>query len=68
MFAYIDDLIISYKGPETHLKTLQAVLQRLQEAGLKVKLSVNFQRQKSSFLAMKQMEKEFTFQMIESRL
>ncbi len=39
MFAYFDDLIIASNYPETHFKTLKAVLQRLQEAGLKVKLS-----------------------------
>ncbi len=53
VFTYLDDLIITSKDPETHLKTLPTVLQRLQEAGLKVKLSVDFFRQKSNFLAMK---------------
>ncbi len=38
MFAHFDDLIIASKNPRTHLKTLQTVLQSLQEAGLKVKL------------------------------
>ncbi len=49
VFTYLDDLIISGKDPETHLKTLKVVLQRLLEAGLKVKLSVSFKSQKSNF-------------------
>ncbi len=39
LFAYLYDLIIASKDPETHLQTLQVGLQRLQEAGIKVKLS-----------------------------
>ncbi len=35
VFAYLDELIIANKDPETHLKTLQVVLQRLQETDLK---------------------------------
>ncbi len=38
VFAHLDDLIIANKYPETHLKSLQVVLQRLQEAELKAKL------------------------------
>ncbi len=39
VFAYLDDLIIASKNPETHSKTLKAVLQKLHETGMKVKLS-----------------------------
>ncbi len=38
-FAYLDDLLNASKDLETHLKTLQAVLQRLQEACLIMKLA-----------------------------
>ncbi len=37
VLAYPDDFIIASKDPETHLKTAETLLQRLQEAGLKVK-------------------------------
>ncbi len=39
LFVYLDDLIIARKDSETHLKNLKAVLQRLQDVGLKVILS-----------------------------
>eukprot|EP00957_Ditylum_brightwellii_P187543 14282101-Ditylum_brightwellii.AAC.1 len=39
--AYIDDLLIITKGSwQDHLDKLEIVVQRLQEAGLKVKQSV----------------------------
>ncbi len=48
------DLIIASKDLKTHSKTLKVVLQRLQEAGLKVKLvKCEFLKEKSNFLAMK---------------
>ncbi len=50
-FAYLDGPIIASKGPETHLKTLQAVFHLLQEAGLKAKLSkFEFSKEKIKFL------------------
>ncbi len=43
VFAYIGDIIVTGKNPETHLANLELVFQRLQAAGLKVKsLNVNF--------------------------
>lgn len=42
VFAYLYDFIIANKDPETHLQTLKAVFQRLQEVGLKVRQS-NYQ-------------------------
>ncbi len=51
LFACLDDLIIVSNDPETHLTTLKAVPQRLQEADLKVKLSTcKFLKEKIKFV------------------
>ncbi len=39
VFAYLDDIIIASPDVDSHLATLEAVLERLRQAGLKVKLS-----------------------------
>ena len=39
VYVYLDDIIICGKDPESHLATLKAVLLKLKEAGLKIKLS-----------------------------
>ncbi len=39
VFAYLDDIIIGSKDQESHLESLKLVLQKLEEAGLKAKLS-----------------------------
>ena len=36
---YLDDIVIFYKDPASHLKRLKAVFQKLEEAGLKLKTS-----------------------------
>ncbi len=54
MFAYLDYLTIANKVLETQLQTLEAVLQRLQEAGFKVKRAqCEFLKAKSKFLGHK---------------
>ncbi len=47
VYAYLDDVIIYNKDPESHFRTLEEVLSRLKNAGLKAKLSVNFLRNAS---------------------
>ncbi len=39
VYAYLDDLIICSKDGDSHLARLEAVLLKLREAGLKVKLT-----------------------------
>ncbi len=39
VFAYFDDIIVASKDPDTHLDNLKLLFQKLQEAGLKVKLT-----------------------------
>ncbi len=49
MLGYLYDIIVS-KDPETHLKTLHTVLQRLQKAGLKLKPSMcEFLQERSKY-------------------
>ena len=51
VFAYLDDIIIASKDHESHLKNLTVVLQKLQGAGLKAKLTkCEFLKAKISFL------------------
>ncbi len=51
VFTYLDDIIVTGKNPETHLANLELVFQRLQAAGLKVKLTkFQFLRSKIYFL------------------
>lgn len=51
VFAYLDDIIIASKDQESHLESLQSVLQKLGEAGLKAKLSkCEFLKAKMKFL------------------
>ncbi len=51
MFAYLDDIIIASNDQESHLESLQSVLQKLGEAGLKAKLSkCEFLKAKMKFL------------------
>ena len=51
VYAYLDDLIIFSKDVTSHFTNLEAVLLRLREAGLKVKLSkCNFLWKSISFL------------------
>ena len=51
VFAYLDDIIISSKDAHSHFQDLRSVLTRLQDAGLKVKLSkCEFLKSKISFL------------------
>ncbi len=51
LFAYLDDIIISSKDQESHLESLKLVLQKLEEAGLKAKLSkCEFLKVKIKFL------------------
>ncbi len=50
-FAYLDDIIVASKDPDTHLDNLKLVFHKLQEAGLKVKLTkYEFLKAKISFL------------------
>ena len=42
VYIYLDDVIIYGKDTESHLDSLEAVLLRLRQAGLKAKLNVNF--------------------------
>ncbi len=39
VFAYLDDIIVAGKNPEKHLANLELVYQRLQAAGLRLKLT-----------------------------
>ncbi len=51
VFACLDDIIVTGKNPETHLANLDLVFQRLQAAGLEVKLTkCEFLRSKINFL------------------
>ena len=51
VYAYLDDIIIASKSVESHLQTLRSVLQRLHEAGLRVKLSkCEFLKSRITFL------------------
>ena len=45
MFVYLDDVLVTGLTDEQHLKTLEEVLQRFEEAGLHLK------KEKCSFLA-----------------
>ncbi len=52
-FAYLDDVIIVSKDFHTHFSKLQQVLEKLQEAGLKVKVAkCEFLKYKIQFLGM----------------
>ncbi len=50
VFAYFDDLIICSKDADSHFASLEAVLDKLRTAGLKLKLS-KFLKAKVSFLS-----------------
>ncbi len=51
VFVYLDDIIVASKDLDTHLDNLKLVFQKLQEAGLKVKLTkCEFLKAKISFL------------------
>ena len=51
VYAYLDDIVVFNKDPESHFKTIEAVLQKLKDAGLKVKLSkCEFLKAKIAFL------------------
>ena len=51
VYVYLDDIIICGNDPESHLATLKAVLLKLKEAGLKIKLSkCEFLKSKITFL------------------
>ena len=51
VFAYLDDIIVASKNAKSHFEDLRSVLSRLQEAGLKAKLSkCEFLKSKISFL------------------
>ncbi len=51
VFAYLNDIIVASKDPDTHLDNLKLVFQKLQETGLKVKLTkCEFLKAKISFL------------------
>ncbi len=51
VYIYLDDIIIASKDMDTHMVTLKAVLKRLQEVGLKVKLTkCEFLKPKIKFL------------------
>ncbi len=39
IYIYLDDIIIASKDTTSHIETLNSVLKRLQEAGLKLKLT-----------------------------
>ncbi len=39
VYIYLDDIIIASKDTTSHMKTLKSVLKRLQEVGLKLKLT-----------------------------
>jgi transposase InsO family protein len=51
VIGYLDDLIVFSRDVPSHIKTLNVVLQRLQEAGLKLKLTkCHFLQQEIKFL------------------
>ncbi len=51
IYIYLDDTVIASTDTKSHLDTIKLVLQRLQEPGLKVKLTkCEFLRKKKSFL------------------
>ncbi len=51
VFACLDDGVICNKNPESHCATLEAVLLKLKEAGLKAKVTkCEFLKAKISFL------------------
>ncbi len=51
VFAYLDDIIIASPDEDSHLASLEAVLDRLRTAGLKVRLSkCEFLKNKIKFL------------------
>ena len=51
VYAYLDDVIIYSKDPESHFQTLENVLSRLKNAGLKAKLTkCEFLKERISFL------------------
>ncbi len=51
VFVYLDDVIICNKDQKSHFATLEAVLLKLKDAGLKVKLTkCEFLKDKISFL------------------
>ncbi len=51
VYAYLDDLIIYNKDPESHFRTLEEVLLRLKNGGLKAKLTkCEFHKKRISFL------------------
>ena len=51
VYAFLDDIIISSENWESHIKTLEEVLLRLKEAGLKAKLTkCEFLKRKITFL------------------
>ena len=54
VFCYLDDLIIASKDPHEHLATLNQVLSRFSDAGLKLKLSkCSFLKKEIKFLGHK---------------
>ena len=51
VYAYLDDVIIYNKDPDSHFETLEKVLSRLKSAGLKAKLTkCEFLKERISFL------------------
>ena len=51
VYAYLDDVIIYNKDPKSHFRTLETVLRKFKEAGLKAKLSkCEFLKAKIAFL------------------
>ena len=51
VYIYLDDIIIASKDMDSHMETLKAVLRRLQEVGLKIKLTkCEFLKPKIKFL------------------
>ncbi len=50
IFAYLDDLIICSKDTDGHFASLEAVLDKLWTAGLKLKLQMYFPEGKSLLL------------------
>ncbi len=51
VYAYLDDVIIYNKDPESHFRTLEEVLSRLKNAGFKAKLTkCEFLKERISFL------------------
>ncbi len=49
-FAYFDDIVVASPDKDSHLTTLEAVFERLRQAGLAVKVSKSeFLKKTSSF-------------------